>query len=138
MAEGGNMDTSNSVERTVSEETKPPFRIKDLMMGELLCQAGIVSDGQLLEMAALARSIKGSLGSALVLSSILSPSQLFASRRIVNRYVNDSENADRYIRDLFQLVEKGRKAPTRDTGSIGLAKITRRYMTTNEALFLVS
>jgi hypothetical protein len=61
------------------------FRIKDLMVGELLCQAGVVTDAQLMHFANLARASKASIGSALVFSRLLTSSELFVARRLVNR-----------------------------------------------------
>lgn len=117
--------------------TLVPFRIKDLMVGEFLCQAGIVSDAQLLRLADLARGAKGSLGAALVFSNILTSSELFVARRLVNRYLNDSDNPEKYITELQKLLAKKSKAASRSS-SISLAKITRRHAQVNQLLFLVS
>lgn len=113
------------------------FRIKDLMVGELLCQAGIVCDSQLLRLADLARSAQGSLGSALVFSNVLTSSELFVARRLVNRYLNDSDNPEKYISELSKLLAKKSKAVTRPS-SINLSKITRRHAKVSQPLFLVS
>jgi hypothetical protein len=113
------------------------FRIKDLMVGELLCQAGIVSDAQLLRFADLARAAQSSIGSALVFSNVLNSSELFVARRLVNRYLNDSDNPEKYIDELHKLLAKKSKAGTRHS-SINLSKITRRHAQVGHQLFLVS
>ncbi len=124
----------------VLKNNNPPessFRIKDLMVGELLCQAGVVTDAQLLHFANLARASKASLGSALVFSRLLTSSELFVARRLVNRYLNDSDNPEKYINELRLIVAKKAKPIARHS-SISLAKITRRHAQLREPLFLVS
>ena len=123
-------ETNNAVDTV-------PFRIKDLMVGEFLCQAGIVSDAQLLRFADLARSAHSSIGSALVFSNVLTSSELFVARRLVNRFLNDSDNPEKYISELNKLLAKKAKAVRRPS-SINLSKITKRHAQVGQLLFLVS
>lgn len=128
------MDASNNVELASS------FRIKDLMLGELLCQAGVLSDARLIELTKIARAAQSTLGSALVHTNILSASELFVARRLVNRYLNDSDNADRFINALKNTLHKQvqKQAALSRKSSLSLAKITRKHTAAGEPLFLVS
>ncbi len=93
-----------------------PFRIKDLMLGEFLCQAGIVSEAQLIELTKLARAARCSLGSAIVFSNILSPSELFLARRLLNRYLCDLEQPEQYIDELGGLLSHAKQARKSSSG----------------------
>lgn len=115
-----------------------PFRIKDLMVGELLCQAGVVTDEQLLHFADLARAANGSLGSALVFSNVMTSSELFVTRRLVNRYLNDSDNPERYLNEVRQLFAAKQPKSVSRPSSISLAKITRRHAQVCQPMFMVS
>lgn len=114
-----------------------PFRIKDLMVGEFLCQAGVISDAQFLRFVGLARAAQSSIGSALVFSKVLTSSELFVARRLVNRYLNDSDNPQIYINELINLLALKPKASTR-ASSINLSKITKKHAQVGQLLFLVS
>ncbi|MDZ4835742.1 MAG: hypothetical protein SGJ27_18350 [Candidatus Melainabacteria bacterium] len=115
-----------------------PFRIKDLMVGELLCQASVVTDQQLLQYADLARAANGSLGSALVFSNVMTSSELFVTRRLVNRYLNDSDNPERYLNEVRKLFATKKPKPLTRPSSISLAKITRRHAQVSQPMFMVS
>lgn len=121
-------------------EEQPSFRIKDLMLGELLCQSGVLNDSRLLELTKIARDAQGSLGFALVSTNLLTSSELFVARRLVNRYLNDSDNPEKYISALRNLLHKQlQKQHVVSRSSLSLAKITRKHMAASaEALFLVS
>ncbi|MBX9667001.1 MAG: hypothetical protein K2X93_05245 [Candidatus Obscuribacterales bacterium] len=99
-----------TISSTNASNSYTPFRIKDLMLGEFLCQAGIVSDAQLIELTKLARAVRCSLGSAIVFSKILSPSELFLARRLLNRYLCDLEQPQQYIDELGGLLSHAKQA----------------------------
>lgn len=90
-----------------------PIEIKDLMLGELLCQAEVISDEQLLRIAGMARSSKATLGAVLVFSGIMNSSELFLSRRVLNRFLNDQDNLDRHLQTLTELLSCSSTALTR-------------------------
>jgi len=132
------METLNHVP-SKNQIAEAPFRIKDLMLGELMCQARILTDAQLLRFTNIARAAGSNIGSALVFSNVLTPSELFVARRLVNRFINDSDNAELYINAVRDLLRK--QALVKETrGSLSLAKITRKHMTMSPAqqLTLVS
>lgn len=136
-SQGGNMDTrKQSKENLIVELMPAPLRIKDLMLGELLCQAGILTDKQVLHYAELARCQASSLGSAFVFSGLLSSSELFVARRLVNRYINDSDNPEHYIKSLGTLIRN--RPPKQPRKSLGLARITRKHMTMPKERFTVT
>lgn len=93
-----------TISSTNSGSNYTSFRIKDLMLGELLCQTGIVFDAQLIELTKLARAARCSLGSAIVFSNVLSASELFLARRLLNRYLSDLDRAEQYIDELRGLL----------------------------------
>lgn len=140
-AEGGKiMETLKQRKQSNPVEEQPSFRIKDLMLGELLCQSGVLNDNRLLELTKIARVAQATIGYALVSTKLLTSSELFVARRLVNRYLMDSDNPEKYIsamRNLLHEQLKKQQATTRS--SLSLAKITRKHLAaTNEALFLVS
>lgn len=134
------METLQSTRQNNLVEEQPSFRIKDLMLGELLCQSGVLTDSRLLELTKIARHAEGSLGFALVSTNLLTSSELFVARRLVNRYLNDSDNPEKYISAMRNLLHKQlQKLHATQRSSLSLAKITRKHMATSgEALFLVS
>jgi hypothetical protein len=131
---------STMSERSNKLEDAPSLRIKDLMLGELLCQSGVLSDSRLFQLTKIARAAQGSLGYALVYSNVLTASELFVARRLVNRYLRDSDNPEQYIGEMRKHLHKQvqKQSATALRSSLSLAKITRKHMATDEALFLVS
>lgn len=81
-----------------------PFRMKDLMLGELLCQSGILTDQRLLELASGARKTSSSLGAALVYSGILTSTELFIARRVLYRYLQNPDGLENYLETLNKIV----------------------------------
>ncbi len=82
------------------------IEIKDLMLGELLCQSRLISDQQMLHLVDLARRSGSTLGAVLVVSGCMSASELFMSRRLVNRYLQDQNNLERYLQKLRSILSR--------------------------------
>ena len=75
-----------------------PFSIKDLMLGEILCQALIISEHQFLEVTQLARQFDITFGAALVRLGILGRQDLFHARRLLNQYLKQPEKLEEFLR----------------------------------------
>ncbi len=71
-----------------------PFSVKDLMLGELLCQAGILSDAQILRSITIAKIFGSTIGAAICQIGFLTTRELFRARRILNCYLSNPDNID--------------------------------------------
>ncbi len=79
------------------------FSIKDLILGELLCQANILSDSRLLKVLALAKSRNTTLGSALCSEQLIDQQELFSARRILCNYLKNPDSLEDVLQELVSL-----------------------------------
>ncbi|HEY9784723.1 MAG TPA: hypothetical protein V6D17_04910 [Candidatus Obscuribacterales bacterium] len=90
----------------------PDFRrqvsMKDMLLCELLCQSGIIDDAEAADLIA-GVTAETSFAAILRAFGILTDSKLFTARRLVARYLNDSDNIDKYIREIAKLGGRRKK-----------------------------
>ncbi len=74
-----------------------PFSIKDLMLGEILCQAFVISDHQFLEATQAAKRFGITFGAALVRLGIMGSHELFHARRMLSLYLREPDKLDEIL-----------------------------------------
>lgn len=99
------------------------FCIHDMILGELLCQAGILSDTELLLIKKNAERFGASVGSVLTGLGSATPEQVFRVRLIVARFIHEKLEVESAIKALKEILPVTRRETGKRVSS--LITITR-------------
>lgn len=88
------------------EDCCSPFFIRDLMLGELLCQAGWLTDAQLLKATITARSSQTTVADSLIESGWFSRKEISLATRILNRYLRNPNAMDYFLVKLKKVRDR--------------------------------
>lgn len=95
-------------------EAESPFVIKDLMLGEFLCQAGLLSDAVFLRIVQIAKKWKLTVGATLCQLELLNTCELFTARRLLNEYLRDTDNVEPILAELQMKLRLNDSAASKD------------------------
>ncbi len=90
-------------------EQASPFTMKDLMLAELLCQAGILNDPLQLQLIQIARKWRLTIGATLCGVGFLTAQELFSARRMVCRYLKTPEELEHILSVLQHKFPRNKK-----------------------------
>ncbi len=109
---------SKTLPETLTNESGVPmngrvqFCIHDMILGELLCQAGILSDTELLLIKKTAERFGASVGSVMTGLGSATPEQIFRVRLIAARFIREKIDTEAAIKALKEIMP----ATQRDSG----------------------
>ncbi len=102
------------------------FCIHDMILGELLCQAGILSDTELLLIKRTAERFGVSVGTVLTGLGTATAEQMFRVRLIVARYLREKVETDAALNALRNLLPAQRESGKRVASLITISRLVER------------